>query len=361
VKADMPLDIAALRRDDKGLYPSLKYRDYPDIHRATNPRTGKRFRWSRGILFHDTHGSEEFGGGHKDCLYLINSDGMHGPENVSNPDILALGCSITSGMGLPYDFTWPDILRRTLGVTVNNIARPGSSVSQQVYRAFANIAKYGRPKQIAFLMPDLYRGQISVGPDQWIQRTVFFDEGANVVVDPNGNPYFHKTLSGQKTLIPVDVLLDSNLKSLEILLMYCLSNSIQLRLFTWHNATLEALKEIGYPELVEPPEHVVTEVEESTPLSFGHVETEMLQFWSYPEQLERMGRDGCCELEPDGYWQKKAWTVALDRTETWRRPHPGLHSQIHFAEIMSGHRIPTETIKEIRPWFEETDLEPEHD
>lgn len=361
MSADGLLDIAALRRDDKALYPPLKYRDYPDVHRAKNPETGERFRWSRGIWFHDTHGSEEFGGGHKDCLYFVNSDGMHGPENVPNPDILALGCSITSGMGLPYNFTWPDVLRRTLGTTVNNIARPGSSVAQQVYRAFANISKYGIPKQIAFLMPDLYRGQIAVGPDRWFQRTFFYDDQANVVVDPFGSPYVHESLSGHKTLIPIDMLLDNNLQSLEILLMYAKSHSIPLRLFSWHHNTLDTVKEIGYPEIVEPLDHLVTEVSENTPLSFGEEETEMLQAWAYPEELERMGRPGCCDLEPDGYWQKKAWTVALDRTETWKRPHPGLHSQIHFAEIMSGQKIPATTIKEIRPWFEGTDLEPEHD
>ena len=356
---EVPLDIAALRRNDTALYPTLKYRDYPDIHRARDPKTGKRFRWSRGTLFHDSHGSEEFGGGHKDCLYFINSDGMHGPEHVEHADVLALGCSITSGMGLPYDFTWPDILRRAHGIKVNNIARPGSSVSQQVYRAFAHIYKYGKPKQISFLMPDLYRGQISTGPDKWIQRTVFYDQVENVVVDSNGGPYIHKTLSGHKTLIPVDVLIDNNLKSLEMLLMFCASNSIKLRLFTWHTFTLEALKAIGYPEIVEIPEFLVAGVEHHTSALFENSETEMLKFWSYPEQLKGMGRPECCDLRPNGYWQEKAWTVALDRTETWRRPHPGLHSQIHFAEIMSGTAINADAVASIRPWHEGTDLEPD--
>lgn len=308
-------------------------------------------------MFHSSHGSDEFDGGVEDCLYYVNSDAMNGPNHVKDPDVLALGCSVTFGMGLPHDFSWVGVCRAALGVTVNSVAVPGSSVDHQVYRAFLHMRKYGVPKQIWFLLPDLFRGQMMIGPDKWFQRTVFFDHDKGAIVDHQYNPYVHVSLSGDETLVPVDMLLNTNLKALETLLMFCDISNVPVRLFSWHDPTFTALKNLKYAQLPDIPQHVKRYPgDETFPASTE--QDEMLQFWSFPHEAGFMGQHECCDLQPSGYWQEKAWTVALDRTETWRRPHPGLHSQIHFAEIMSGQTIDPDAIKEIRPWHEGTDLEP---
>lgn len=349
------IDPQVLRASDKTLYPTLKTRDFQKVLRATDPLTGQRFRWSRGAEYHYTHGSPEFDGGHKDCLYWVNSDGTHGPDNVANPDVLALGCSITSGMGLPYNFTWPDICRSVLGKTVNSVARAGSSIDHQVYRAFGNMRKYGLPKSIWILSPDIFRGQLAVGPDDWYQRTLLYDHSQNGYTTIGYEPYVHQSLSGEKTLIPVDVIVDKNLKSLEMLIMFAEASDIDVRLFSWHDQTLDCFRQCGYECVVDPPSWVALA---GNPQSDEH--SEMLSFWEFPASVRSMGGAACCDLYPIGYWQEKAWTVALDQTESWLRPHPGFHSQIHFAETLSRSKIQQEDVADISPWFEGTDLEPKN-
>jgi hypothetical protein len=348
------VDPTLLRRDDKSMYPLLKVRDFQKLQRATDPATGKRFLWSRGEEYHETHGLLELGGGLPDCLYRVNSDGMHGAENTHTPDVLAMGCSITSGMGLPYNFTWPDICRTVFGKTVNNVARAGSSISHQVYRAFANVHQYGVPKSIWFLAPDLFRGQIAVGPDSWFQRTLLFDHDAKSFTTTGYDPYIHSSLCGTKTVVPSDLIIDNNLKALEMLMMFAESHNIDLKIFSWHGQTWECFRAFNYPHLCEVPSFMSP----SSP-NMNDVHSSMLAFWEYPTEIAHMGAASCCDLEPFGHWQTKAWTVALDHTSQWKTPHPGLHSQIHFAEIFTGVRVDTTTTSLLRPWFEGTDLEPE--
>ena len=83
-------------------------------------------------------------------IYKVNRHGHHGSNFVHNPDILALGCSVTAGCGLPYDLTWPHLVARELNQTVNVISHPGASI-QRIFNNFICYAKeFGLPKKILF-------------------------------------------------------------------------------------------------------------------------------------------------------------------------------------------------------------------
>jgi len=258
-------------------------------------------------------------------------------------------------MGLPHNFTWPHLIESVTGVRVNNLGRPGSSIESQVYRFFTHIVKFGNPKKVLFLAPDIFRAQI-LETARWTEKTLFFDNDLNTYVDTDYKPYLHSNFNGEKSLVPVDIMINVNLKALEMLQMFCQSQKIEIKVFSWENTTLKILESCQYPNLVETPNHF-----SNTKLQAKTEEDHQRLWWKFPEQIGSIGMSECCDLRPHGYWQNKAWTVALDRTEEWRRPHPGLHSQIHFAEIMSGLRITNEMIEEIRPWHEGTALEPERD
>jgi len=341
-----------LRANSPWAYPQMKTRDFEDVYRARDAE-GKAFRWSRGRRFHSTHGSEEFGGGVKDCVYLVNSDIHHGPEHYYGPDVVTLGCSFTGGMGLPHNFSWPHLIESVTGARVNNLGRPGSSIESQVYRFFTHIVKYGNPKKVLFLAPDIFRAQI-LETKRWTEKTLFFDDELNTYVDTDYRPYVHTNFNGEQSLVPVDVMINVNLKALEVLQMFCEAQNIDITVFSWEDTTLQILKSCQYPNLAAIPNHL-----SGAKLQATKEEDSQRLWWKFPEQISSIGISGCCDLHPNGYWQTKAWTVALDRTDKWKRPHPGLHSQIHFAEIMSGLRITNEMIKEIRPWHEGTALEPE--
>lgn len=77
--------------------------------------------------------------------YKINSHGFRCEELETNQDcIVALGCSFTLGIGLPYDSIWPNIVGRALGKKVYNLSWSGNS-ADTCFR----MAEYWVPK----LMP----------------------------------------------------------------------------------------------------------------------------------------------------------------------------------------------------------------
>ena len=74
--------------------------------------------------------------------YKINSYGFRAEEFVEGqPCIVALGCSYTVGIGLPYKDIWPTLVGNALGLPVYNLAWGGSS-ADTCFR----MARYWIPK-----------------------------------------------------------------------------------------------------------------------------------------------------------------------------------------------------------------------
>ena len=59
--------------------------------------------------------------------YKFNTEGFRCQEFNSSNNMLALGCSLTFGLGLPLEETWPVILANKLGLTCYNLGIPGAS------------------------------------------------------------------------------------------------------------------------------------------------------------------------------------------------------------------------------------------
>lgn len=64
--------------------------------------------------------------------YKWNSDGLRSVELSTRPPIIALGCSITLGQGLPYDMAWPQLLTGLYGLPVASIAYSGASANKVI-------------------------------------------------------------------------------------------------------------------------------------------------------------------------------------------------------------------------------------
>ena len=63
-----------------------------------------------------------------EIIYQINSEGFRTPEfDPSKKRFMALGCSFTSGVGLPIDAVWPTLLSIDLGIEVDNLGVGGAS------------------------------------------------------------------------------------------------------------------------------------------------------------------------------------------------------------------------------------------
>jgi len=350
------LRLASLRHHDHvRLYPRYSSDDFPTEERHEIVVDGQTIRWSQGWWLHEHVTEDQW---LDKIRYRVNSDNQHWHEFSSEPDVLALGCSVTGGMGLPYNFTWPGILEHIFGWKVNNIGRTSHNVHQQMYRMMAHIGKYGFPKTIALLVPDIWRASvIDVSASQPIgQKTLAYEDNISsyTTYDSTSHkfkPYIHESADNSLSSLPVDIITDRNLEALDVIAMFAHAINAEFKIFSWHGYSQQILQHIGYPELQQVPSYLIEE-QRNPPQPKDYLG------WGFP-QPEWLGVEGCCQLEPTSQWQEEAWTHAFDRGKNGS-PHPGLHSHIHFAEIMSGERITSDMIKELKPWYEGTHLDVLH-
>jgi hypothetical protein len=351
------LRLASLRQQKHGgFYPNYQSDDFASESRHETVIDGQTIQWSQGQWLHehvtDDHWLDRI-------RYQVNSDGQHWHEFTREPDILALGCSVTNGMGLPYNFTWPSIIEHVFGLKVNNIGRTSHNVHQQMYRMIAHIGTYGFPKRIALLSPDIWRANLfefSSQQEQGRKTLAYNDQISSYTTFDDQtskfHPYLHQAVDNSITSIPVDVITDQNLAAIDMIAMLAPAIGAEMTMFSWHGYSQQILEHIGYPELQQVPSYLIDE-QQNPPQPKDYLG------WGFPEPAPWLGVEGCCELEPTSQWQEAAWTQAFDRGKNGL-PHPGLHSHIHFAEIMSGERITSDMIKELKPWYEGTHLDALH-
>jgi hypothetical protein len=85
---------------------------------------------------------------------VFNNEGHVGPNFEKNIDLLAVGCSVTAGVGLDHEYTWPYLLAEKLNCNYNVLSFPGKSVGFLVHQIFEYVKKYGKPKRLVVLFPD---------------------------------------------------------------------------------------------------------------------------------------------------------------------------------------------------------------
>lgn len=103
---------------------------------------------------------EATGLANKEFEYKFNSSGFRSPEFTdSGTDILFVGCSLTVGVGLPEENTWPYIVANELGCTWANIGM-SAGAADTCFR-FSNfwIPKI-KPAKVVYLEPPPGRFEI---------------------------------------------------------------------------------------------------------------------------------------------------------------------------------------------------------
>ena len=96
--------------------------------------------------------------------YRLNKNGFIGDDFVHNPDVLALGCSVTAGVGLKTSYTWPQLISRETGMSVNQVGLLGASIPQLVSLFFEFSRMYGKPKYLFFPARRLPRRRVLSPP-----------------------------------------------------------------------------------------------------------------------------------------------------------------------------------------------------
>lgn len=102
-----------------------------------------------------------------DFNYKVNNYGFRSNKfyklDNNSINVLVAGCSVTFGMGLPEEKTWPHLLQKQMESFLNkkvrfdNIAVTGIDAIQEIQNIFIYIEKYGKPDYIFVNLPPVYR------------------------------------------------------------------------------------------------------------------------------------------------------------------------------------------------------------
>lgn len=221
------------------------FRDF-DINIETDPET--EIPYSRGYEWHNGISSET-NGELPNCYYMVNSDGRHWYEYVPTPDVVTLGCSITAGMGLPVEYTWPSIYAQATGKNVNNIARPGASMVTMVYRFFHHIAHYGMPKHVIVYLSDPYRywrQSPSKGTGFTSDQVLFYNEFGNYYMGQDGSPFYYTEQDGNPVTLHPDIVLAEHVRTFEMMMYACQTNNTVVEILTPSSQIFSDLKRFGW-------------------------------------------------------------------------------------------------------------------
>lgn len=251
--------------------------------------------------------------GDKTNEYLLNSYG-HRSIEFTNVPLVTAGCSMTFGVGVPYDGIWSTILANKLKMNHANVAIPGWSIEAIVDNLFKYFFKYGNPKKLAVLFPDYtrtvltsYKGFSEVEP-HWdhepkikIIKAILMDESANEKVKYSKKP--HNLLN----FLTPEFALYKSLTAINRLVIYCKNFNIDFVWSTWNDETDAILKICK--------------------------ETWNEEIWDGYLSID-LGNDlhsrACHQEYLDKY--KKNFYDGLDKSSLNSTPHPGVHQHAHYAD-----------------------------
>jgi hypothetical protein len=93
--------------------------------------------------------------------YKFNGRGFRSDEFTSNSAVMFFGCSLTIGIGIPWESTWSYLISKSLGLNCFNLGQGGAS-NDTAYRLASNWIKLIKPKIVVFMNTPGPRSEIIV-------------------------------------------------------------------------------------------------------------------------------------------------------------------------------------------------------
>lgn len=278
---------------------------------------------------------------------------------VDNPDYLCIGCSFTSGEGIPELYSWPSIIRQFTGKTVNNCSMRGAGPTWLAYAALDVMKAHGSPKEAFALFPDLERALVY----EWAETENSFGQkftgrsyhsywsatiGAFTNKKQNGALEILeiKDFQGKKYHLPLELVILQSFFMIDMIDSHFEILKVPFKFSAWPPHVYEAFERLKdkYPSFLESA-YWRTQIETST----KHKDDWNIIDSSTNEMARGLWRrfgcsdsdDATCSHEPQTDSQFRFWCIAADDH------HPGLHDQIHLAEYFLGQSIGNDFLKEI--------------
>lgn len=261
--------------------------------------------------------------------YDWNSDGIRSIEFSTKPRVVALGCSITLGQGLPVELRWSDLLSKKIGEPIGNISYSGGSINQIVSSFMGMIKQYDYiPEYVICNFAPFERFHFISGDGSKMKDYCLGNKSRKT---KDSAPWDYGAT------IPYEWVYYNNLNHLQILEAFCQASGIKLIWSTWTNALSEEQEQYlldNFNNYCQDP------VRKEFPPHFEfYVDPKevsgLLPFYKMKNWDKVKCHQEYQEQYPDifdyGYDYHKIGEVP-DRKIT-RTPHPGLHKQLHWAEF----------------------------
>lgn len=262
--------------------------------------------------------------------YKINRLGFRG-QVYENPDILAFGCSITFGLGIPELGRWPEILSNKTNKDITNLGNPGASIKTICNNIIQYCMQNKMPKEIFCLMPDFFRNMVVVDKEFYNSKLKRGDvekiDGLSLIFcNPRVMPYedgLFMEITDKKYIedytSPHQLIFDA-INNLYILESFCLSNNIKLYWTTWHLPSSLIMEQLTKLEGFKLKNFYPFMLNDKT------------------ENLNEYTKNRCnsshnSEFKDDLCWSKGSDYSIENYKKTIGRAHPGIHFQYHVAEF----------------------------
>ena len=197
-------------------------------------------------------------------VYSYNSKKYRSPEFIKNPDVLAIGCSQTWGVGVPDEYVWTKLLADKLNMSYINLGVPGASTLEIVRLAMSYIELYGKPKYLVALVPDIrrlytfinsYVNSVEEGTNSWGSLlnerdglgSVFFPTLSHISKKRQVEALttkFSKRPHKMNEVLGYEVPASQGIMALEMLQRYCNAMSIELLISSWDDDTVDVYRGI---------------------------------------------------------------------------------------------------------------------
>lgn len=191
-----------------------------------------------------------------DNIYEINKHGFRG-EIYENSDVIASGCSITFGIGVPEEGRWTNILSNQINKNIINLGVEGASVKNVCTNIIQYCMNNKMPKEIFCLFPDFFRSMVVIDKEfyksglskrYWDQDDSLTLTFCNPKVSQYSKDRVHMEIKDKSNIedsvSPHQLILDS-VNFIYILESFCLTNGIKLYWTTWDNPSFRILKEMS--------------------------------------------------------------------------------------------------------------------
>jgi len=262
--------------------------------------------------------------------YEINSLGLRGTIDM-NSDVLASGCSITFGIGVPEEGRWTDILSNKMNKSVTNLGNPGASVATICNHIIHYCMNNKMPKEIFCLMPDFVRSMVVVDKEFYKSGVKREDVGkedylelmfCNPTIKIDRDTVYMETKNKRNiedAISPHQLILNA-VNSIYTLESFCLSNNIKLYWTTWNRASSMIMRQLLMLEDFKLKNFVPF----------------------YPtnakDQLDEFIDDTCNSDHNSEFKDHLCWPAASDYSiiDYKKQPHmhhPGIHFQYHIADF----------------------------